>query len=187
MNTLEAREDTLFNRTFRDSDGNIVIAQKPNLPLLVGLTATLSNLLLTSGNLHSGLDALAFGSLFTWAWQELFQGVNYFRRTSGSNDKTVRLWDLQGQPIGQPFQGHASRVTSVAFSPDGKTIASGSKDNTILLWHGNWEGWLQVACNRLRYHPVLQNPESSSEPLVAAVARQTCEEQVWGKLNFGSR
>lgn len=25
---------------------------------------------------------------------------------SGSRDKTVRLWDLQGNPIGQPFQGH---------------------------------------------------------------------------------
>jgi hypothetical protein len=30
-----------------------------------------------------GLDVLAFGSLFTWAWEELFQGVNYFRRALG--------------------------------------------------------------------------------------------------------
>ncbi len=76
-------EDTLFNRTFRDSDGNIVLAQMPNLPLLVWVVATLLKLLLTSGNIHTGLDALAFGSLFTWAWQELFQGVNYFRRALG--------------------------------------------------------------------------------------------------------
>jgi len=81
--TLEVMEDTLFNRTFRDSDGNIAIAQMPNLPLLVWLAATLLKLLITSGNVHSGLDALAFGSLFTWAWQELFQGVNYFRRSLG--------------------------------------------------------------------------------------------------------
>ncbi|HEY9908282.1 MAG TPA: hypothetical protein V6D18_11845 [Thermosynechococcaceae cyanobacterium] len=26
---------------------------------------------------------MAFGSLFTWAWLELFQGVNYFRRSLG--------------------------------------------------------------------------------------------------------
>ncbi|MBD1867224.1 hypothetical protein H6F95_07900 [Cyanobacteria bacterium FACHB-471] len=74
----------LFNCTFRDSDGNIVIAQKPNLPILVWLAATLLAFLLTSSNIHRGLDALAFGSLFTWAWQELFQGVNYFRRSLGS-------------------------------------------------------------------------------------------------------
>ncbi len=30
--------------------------------------------------------------------------------------------------------GHSADVTSVAFSPDGKTLASGSFDNTIKLW-----------------------------------------------------
>ena len=73
-------EVTLFDRTFRDGDGKLAIAQKSNLPLLVWLAATVLKLLFTSGNLHTGLDALAFGSLFTWAWQELFQGVNYLRR-----------------------------------------------------------------------------------------------------------
>ncbi|XGV96123.1 MAG: hypothetical protein ACAF41_25720 [Leptolyngbya sp. BL-A-14] len=76
-------ENTLFDQTFRDSNGNIVIAQPPNLPIIVGLAATLLNLLPTEGNLHAGLGALAFGSLFTWAWMELFQGVNYFRRSLG--------------------------------------------------------------------------------------------------------
>ena len=76
-------EDTRFNRTFRDSQGEIVLAQKPNLPILVWLAATLLNLIPTTDNIHTGLDALAFGSLFTWAWLELFSGVNYFRRALG--------------------------------------------------------------------------------------------------------
>jgi hypothetical protein len=76
-------ENTLFDKTFRDNEGNIVIAQPPNLPLLVGITATVLSLIVKSGNIHIGLEAVAFGSLFTWAWQELFEGVNYFRRALG--------------------------------------------------------------------------------------------------------
>jgi hypothetical protein len=76
-------ENSLFDKTFRDSEGNIVIAQPPNLPILVGITATVLKLMVKSGDIHTGLDAIAFGSLFTWAWQELFDGVNYFRRGLG--------------------------------------------------------------------------------------------------------
>ncbi len=80
---VEAKATTLFDRTFRDSEGKIVIAQMPNLPILVGLAATLLQLILPHGKLQAGLDLVAFGALFTWAWQELFGGVNYFRRALG--------------------------------------------------------------------------------------------------------
>ena len=32
------------------------------------------------------------------------------------------------------FVGHRGLVTALAFSPDGKTLASGSHDTTVLLW-----------------------------------------------------
>ncbi|WP_293156338.1 MULTISPECIES: hypothetical protein [unclassified Microcoleus] len=80
---METREDTLFDRTFRDSEGKIVIAQPPNLPLIVWIVASLLKLIFTTGKIHLGLDLVAFGVLFTWAWEELFQGVNYFRRALG--------------------------------------------------------------------------------------------------------
>ncbi|MBD2607346.1 hypothetical protein H6G81_23145 [Scytonema hofmannii FACHB-248] len=76
-------QNTLFDKIFRDSDGNIVLAQMPNLPIIVWVTASLLKLVFPTGEINTGLDALAFGSLFTWAWLELFQGVNYFRRALG--------------------------------------------------------------------------------------------------------
>lgn len=76
-------ENTLVDKTFRDSDGNIVIAQMPNPPLIVWVVASLLSLVLTNGKINAVLDFVANGSLFTWAWMELFQGVNYFRRALG--------------------------------------------------------------------------------------------------------
>ncbi|MBV8887425.1 MAG: hypothetical protein JO235_25985 [Chroococcidiopsidaceae cyanobacterium CP_BM_RX_35] len=80
---IEAKARTLFDRTFRDSEGKIVIAQPPNLPILVGVAATLLELVLPGGGLQTGVNLVAFGALFTWAWLEVFQGVNYFRRSLG--------------------------------------------------------------------------------------------------------
>ena len=66
---------------------------------------------------------------------------------SGSEDNTVRLWDVDTGEIQRIFTGHAGEfegvnnglfsvegVKSVAFSPDGKTLASGGGDNVIHLW-----------------------------------------------------
>ncbi|MBW4563722.1 MAG: hypothetical protein KME32_21770 [Mojavia pulchra JT2-VF2] len=76
-------ENTLVDKTFRDSSGKIVLAQMPNLPLIVWVVTSLLALIFTSGNINTVLDVVANGSLFTWAWLELFQGVNYFRRALG--------------------------------------------------------------------------------------------------------
>jgi WD40 repeat protein len=70
---------------------------------------------------------------------------------SGSSDKTIAIWDLNSalSPITptstassgvsdtylkQLLTGQKGDVLSVAFSPDGKMLASGSSDNSIILW-----------------------------------------------------
>ena len=57
---------------------------------------------------------------------------------SASNDKTIRLWNLQNRDvvfiIPIVLQDHAGRVWSITFSPDGKMLASGSDDWTVRLW-----------------------------------------------------
>ena len=44
----------------------------------------------------------------------------------------LRLWEADsGKPIGEPLKGHTNIVRSVAFSPDGKRIVSGSDDEYV--------------------------------------------------------
>ncbi|HEX8201385.1 MAG TPA: WD40 repeat domain-containing protein, partial [Isosphaeraceae bacterium] len=53
---------------------------------------------------------------------------------SGSDDKTIRLWDAATGEPRVTFAGHTHWVRSVAFAPDGRTLASGCHDGTITLW-----------------------------------------------------
>jgi WD40 repeat protein len=55
---------------------------------------------------------------------------------SGSEDKLIMFWDVDtGQSLGAPLKGHQGEIWKLAFSPDGKTLASVSKkDHTIILW-----------------------------------------------------
>jgi len=52
---------------------------------------------------------------------------------SGSDDWTVKLWDVQTGGVVKTF-GHTGIVWSVSISADCTRIASGSGDNTIHLW-----------------------------------------------------
>jgi WD40 repeat protein len=101
---------------------------------------------------------------------------------SGSDDKTLRLWDISGNPIGQPLRGHERGVNCVAISPDGQMIVSGSSDKTLRLWRGSWRVWLQVCCNRLAYHLISENPEID-------ITQGTCaaciKHKIWSGTDLG--
>src|SRR5262249_15432550 len=47
----------------------------------------------------------------------------------------ISLWRIDDQQLlGPALTGHENSVTSVVFSPNGATLASGSADGTIILW-----------------------------------------------------
>jgi len=76
---------------------------------------------------HKGwVHSLAISPDGTWA-------------ASGSEDMTVRIWDLETGRRLATLEGHTDQVRSVAITPDGMRILSGSVDKTVRIWEaGSW-------------------------------------------------
>ena len=62
-----------------------------------------------------------------------------FAGTGLSDDKEIPIWNLEGTLL-NTIKGHSEAINDISFSPNGKMIASASRDNTVKIW--NAEGKL---------------------------------------------
>lgn len=60
-------------------------------------------------------------------------GKQLATNTNNTNDTTVRLWDMQGNPLSQ-FFGHENSIWDIDFNADGTLLATASADGTVRLW-----------------------------------------------------
>ena len=65
----------------------------------------------------------------------------------------MRIWDARTGELLETLRGHKVRVWSVAFTPDGRGLVSGSQDNTLKYWD----------ISHLARPGSRQNPQGASE------------------------
>jgi WD40 repeat protein len=75
-----------------------------------------------------GDDGESYSAVFSHDGKRVVAGVQV------KDGNPVHLWDAHTGSLLKAFPGHTGRILSVAITPDGKTIASGGKDNLLKVW-----------------------------------------------------
>src|SRR5207253_4881517 len=87
-------------------------------------------------------DATLAGTLLQESvWTSTFDAITAVAISSrgqywaaGSRRGEVRVWREAGQTLHLDWQAHTDIVITLAFSPDERTLASGSFDGSVKLW-----------------------------------------------------
>jgi WD40 repeat protein/serine/threonine protein kinase len=84
------------------------------------------------------------------------------RTLAASNDTTVQLWDLATRQESAVLRGHTAHVLGLAFSPNGKMLASCGHDATIRLWDLATKQELKTLQGQSSYWSVAFTPDGKT-------------------------
>lgn len=85
-------KSSVMQKTFKDNDGNVVIGQSPNVPLLWFMMLGFGSFIAREAPRKKRLRQFALLSLFTWSSLETVSGVDYFRKMSGITVSLAIIW-----------------------------------------------------------------------------------------------
>jgi WD40 repeat protein len=92
---------------------------------------------------------------------------------TAGGDNIIRRWSLTTFKVVNPLVAHAGRVNAVAFSRDGRLLASGSVDGQVTIWD-----WKQQRLRSSFFLKPLITPDASHHPSARDDATRRNEEQL---------
>jgi len=99
---------------------------------------------------------------------------------TGSQDDTVRVWDIETLRQVHCLREHSSDVVDVSFSPDGTRIASAGRDQTVRIWDAGTG--LQLTC-LLGHEAWLTTVEFSPDGRRIASGSEDKTVRIWDPLS----
>ncbi len=121
IRTFRGHNESVWSVNFSPDGCTIASASFDETVKLWSLDGTLINTILTGGE----------------TWNSSFHPFDRIIASACNHD--IKIWNLDGTLV-RTIKGHDAPVTNVCFSPNGKLLASASKDLTVRLW--NLEGTL---------------------------------------------
>ena len=101
----------------------------------------------------------------------------------------IEIWDLEERNSPKTLEAaHESEITSLAFSPDGDTLASGSKDEYVKFWELEeiWSHELPGPETIIGQHTAIESLAFSPDGRSLAVGSSENIATVWGLEHEGS-